>query len=264
VQDGRTTTVRSCAGLAILGAIAVTAFLVRAARTAVVGLPLTAITNVFMSAASGSAAFVQPGLGRAHLNGVDGMAAINADTAYGPAFFTTALTSTFSLIVSAVVLGTAVARSSRRLRWDGAAYAVLIPAFSLVRFPPPAGTAVRRLGAGRGDCRARHPAAPHHRAGRGEIRTTVLRPGAGSVGWDGVNVGRRWPASGGWVSARSRVGREPRPMSPMSGRSMPYDPKNSTPAAISMIRTAATSQSTAAQNGGHHLVLATNWRRSCQ
>jgi hypothetical protein len=88
------------------------------------------------------------------------MAAINADTAYGPAFFTTALTSTSSLIVSAVVLGTAVARRSRRLRWDGAAYAVLIPAFSLVRFPPPAGTAVRRLRAGRGDRRARHPAAP--------------------------------------------------------------------------------------------------------
>jgi hypothetical protein len=60
VQDGRTTTVRSCAGLAILGAIAVTAFLVRgrAARTAVVGLPLTTITNVFTSTASGSAAFV--------------------------------------------------------------------------------------------------------------------------------------------------------------------------------------------------------------
>ena len=32
---------------------------------------------------------------------------------------------------------------------------------------------------------------------------------------------------------------------------------NWTPAMIAMIRTAATRQSTAAQNGGHHLVLAT-------
>src|SRR5688572_15605337 len=37
-----------------------------------------------------------------------------------------------------------------------------------------------------------------------------------------------------------------------------------TPTTISMMRTTATSQSTAAQNGGHHLVLATNWRRCCQ
>jgi hypothetical protein len=124
------------AGLAILGAIAVTAFLVRgrAARTAVAGLALTTITNVFMAASFGSAAFVQPGIGRAHLAGVPGMAAINSDTAYGPTFFAVALTSTFFLIVAAVVLGTAIARTSPRLRWHGTAYAVLIPAFALSGF----------------------------------------------------------------------------------------------------------------------------------
>jgi hypothetical protein len=48
------------AGLAILGAVAVAAHLVpgRAARTATIGLTLTVITNVFMAAAFGSAAFV--------------------------------------------------------------------------------------------------------------------------------------------------------------------------------------------------------------
>ena len=124
------------AGLAILGAIAVTAFLARgrAARTAVAGLVLTTITNVFMSAAFGSATFVQPGIGRAHLRGVEGMAAINADTAYGPAFFATALTATFFLVVSAIVLGTAIARTSPRLRWHGVAYAVLIAAFAVSGF----------------------------------------------------------------------------------------------------------------------------------
>jgi hypothetical protein len=124
------------AAAAILGAVAVTAFLVhgRAARTAVAGLVLTTVTNVFMAAAFGSATFVQPGIGRAHLAGVPGMPAINADTAYGPTFFATALTSTFFLAVAAAVLGTAIARTSTRLRWHGSAYAVLIPAFALSGF----------------------------------------------------------------------------------------------------------------------------------
>ena len=124
------------AGLAILGAVAVTAFLAhgRAARAAVIGLTLTTITNVFLSATFGSATFVQPGIGRAHLNGVDGMAAINADTAYGSTFFATALSASFFLIVSAIVLGTAIARTNPRLRWHGTAYALLIPAFTLTGF----------------------------------------------------------------------------------------------------------------------------------
>ncbi len=124
------------AGLAILGAVAVTAYLVRgrAARTAVAGLALTTITNVFMAASFGGATFVQPGIGRAHLAGVPGMAALNADTAYGPTFVAVALTATFFLIVSAVVLGTAIARTSPRLRWHGIAYAVGVAAFAVSGF----------------------------------------------------------------------------------------------------------------------------------
>jgi hypothetical protein len=124
------------AAAAILGAVAVTAFLVhgRAARAAVAGLVLTVVSNVFMAAAFGSATFVQPGIGRAHLAGVPGMPALNADTAYGPTFFATALTSTFFLALAAAVLGTAIARTSPRLRWHGIAYAVLIPAFALSGF----------------------------------------------------------------------------------------------------------------------------------
>ena len=81
------------AALAVLGVVAVTAYLVpgRAARLAVVGLVLTTIANIYLSAAFGSAAFVQPGIGRAHLAGVPGMPALNADTAYGPALGATAL-----------------------------------------------------------------------------------------------------------------------------------------------------------------------------
>jgi hypothetical protein len=121
------------AALAILGVTALTAFLIRstAARTSVAGLVLTTVSNVFMAAAFGSAAFVQPGIGRAHLAGMDGMPALNADTAYGPALFATALGATFLLMVAAVVTGVAIARSNRRLRWLGVGYAVVIPAFAL-------------------------------------------------------------------------------------------------------------------------------------
>jgi hypothetical protein len=120
------------AALAILGAVATTAYLVRgrAARLAVAGLVLTTITTVFMAATFGSAAFVQPGIGRAHLNGVAGMPALNADTAYGPALVATALTSTAFFIISAIVLGTAIARTHPRLRWYGIAYATSLAVFA--------------------------------------------------------------------------------------------------------------------------------------
>ncbi|MEU4424218.1 hypothetical protein AB0F81_26635 [Actinoplanes sp. NPDC024001] len=124
------------AALAVLGVTAVTTLIShgRAARTAVTGLVLTTVTNVFLAATFGSATFVQPGIGRAHLDGTPGMPALNADTAYGPTFFAVALTATFFLIVSAVVLGTAIARTDRRLRWHGVAYAVLLPAFAVTGF----------------------------------------------------------------------------------------------------------------------------------
>src|SRR5690348_15894789 len=120
------------AALAILGAVGVTAYLVRgrAARLAVIGMALTTVTNVFMAAAFGSAAFVQTGIGRTYLNGVDGMTALNADTAYGPALTTTALTSTAFFVMSAIVLGTAIARTHRALRWYGIAYGTSLVVFA--------------------------------------------------------------------------------------------------------------------------------------
>jgi len=124
------------AAAAVIGVVAVTAFLVtgRAARLAVAGLVLTAVSQVFMAAAFGGAVFVQPGIGRAHLAGVDGMPALNSDTAYGAARFATALGATLALIVSAVVVGVAVARTSSHLRALGTAYAVLLPLFAISGF----------------------------------------------------------------------------------------------------------------------------------
>lgn len=120
------------AALAILGAAAVTAHL-----RSKLPFALTVVANVFLASAFGSAAFVQPGLGRAHLAGVPGMPEINDDTAYGPALFATALSASFLLIVAAIALGTAIARSSRELRPHGVAYAVLLPLFTVSGFAFP-------------------------------------------------------------------------------------------------------------------------------
>ena len=103
-------------------------------RLAVVGLALTTIANVFLAAAFGSAAFVQPGIGRAHLAGVPGMAALNDDTAYGPAMVTTALSASLLLVVAAVVQGVAIARSAPALRRHGSAYAILVALFVVTGF----------------------------------------------------------------------------------------------------------------------------------
>jgi hypothetical protein len=120
------------AALAVLGAVALTSHLAkgRAAGTALTGLVLTAIANVFLAAAFGSAAFVQPGIGRAHLAGVPGMPALNDDTAYGSALVITAFSATLLMAVAAVVTGIAIARTDPRLRWPGVAYAVLLTLFA--------------------------------------------------------------------------------------------------------------------------------------
>jgi hypothetical protein len=120
------------AALGLLGVIALTTFLIRgpAARTAMAGLVVTTISSIGMAAAFGSAAFAQPGIGRAHLQGVPGMADLNADTAYGPALFATALSSTALLMVGTVLIGIAIARTRPDLRWHGTGYAVLLFTFA--------------------------------------------------------------------------------------------------------------------------------------
>ncbi len=121
------------ASLGVLGSVGALAFLVhgRMARSATTGMVLTTVANVLMAAAFGSAAFVQPGIGRAHLNGASGMAELNSDTAYGPALMATIGVSSLIFIAAAITFGVAIARTSAQLRWAGIAYAVLLPTFSV-------------------------------------------------------------------------------------------------------------------------------------
>jgi hypothetical protein len=124
------------AALGVLGAVAVTGFLVRGPRAgaAVAGMILTAVANVVLASVFGSAAFVQPGIGRAYLAGVSGMPDLNADTAYGPALVATAVVAEVFFVTGAVVLGSAIAHQGPHLRWVGVAYAVLLPLFAIAGF----------------------------------------------------------------------------------------------------------------------------------
>ncbi|WP_214401049.1 hypothetical protein [Pseudonocardia lacus] len=119
------------AGLAAVGVTAALVFLGRgrAVRGAAVGTALTLLALVVMASAFGSAAFAQPGIGRAHLAGAPGMAALNLDTAYGPALVATIGVSTLLFVAGAIVLGSAIARTAPGLRWAGIAYAVALPLF---------------------------------------------------------------------------------------------------------------------------------------
>ena len=146
------------AALAVLGVVAVVGYLVARgpARLAVTGLVLTTLAQIYLSAAFGSAAFVQPGIGRAYLAGVQGMPELNTDTAYGPALVATAGGATLLFVAAAIALGVAIARAHRRLRAVGVAYAGW-PAVRAFRLPA-AGRAVcggiRRGGRDRGTGRS--------------------------------------------------------------------------------------------------------------
>ena len=120
------------AALAILGVCSVFVLLAggRFRRAALIGTIITVIAQVYLASAFGSAAFVQPGIGRAYLRGDTAAAqALNADTAYGPAFMVTAGVSVLLWLIGTVFLVVALVRTSPRLRMAGIIYALSAPLF---------------------------------------------------------------------------------------------------------------------------------------
>ena len=120
------------AALSILGSCSVFVLLAggRFRRAALIGTIITVIAQVYLASAFGSAAFVQPGIGRAFLRGETAAAqALNADTAYGPAFIATAGFSVLLWLIATVFLMVALVRTWPRLRMAGILYAVSAPLF---------------------------------------------------------------------------------------------------------------------------------------
>ncbi|MDE9366700.1 hypothetical protein PZ938_13885 [Luteipulveratus sp. YIM 133132] len=121
------------AGLGVLGATAACAYLVRgpAPRLALAGLTGTVMGNVVTASVFGAAAFAQPAIGRAYLDGAAGVVPLNDDV-YGTPLVLTAVVGLLLLAAGAVLLGMSLRRSG--LRGPGLAYAVLLPLFAVAGF----------------------------------------------------------------------------------------------------------------------------------
>ena len=98
------------------------------------GAALWTTGDVLSASIFGVAAFVQPAVGRAFLAGSAGAAQLDADV-YGPELVGTAVAALLLWSAGAVLLGTVLRRSDRRLRGAGLAYAVTLPVFFVAGLP---------------------------------------------------------------------------------------------------------------------------------
>jgi hypothetical protein len=141
------------AALGCVGAIAALGFLVRTrtATLAALGTTLFVVANVLLTAIFSAAAFTQPAIGRAFLDGDESMPAFDDDV-YGPPLLATAMIGLLLFATAGVLLGRAIARQDS-LRWPGIVYAVAIPTFAIPGFfigilQPVAGAAAAVAGVG--------------------------------------------------------------------------------------------------------------------
>jgi hypothetical protein len=120
------------AALGLLGVVAALAFLVRgpAVTAAIVGAAFTIVGNVVFTALFGVAAFAQPAIGRAFIDGAPGVRELNEDV-YGTPLFATAGIGFLFFVAGGILLGVAIARSARPLRWIGIGYAASLVLFVL-------------------------------------------------------------------------------------------------------------------------------------
>jgi hypothetical protein len=138
------------AALGVLGIVAALPFLVRgrAATAAVVGAGLFIVGNVLLTAVFGVAAFAQPAIGNAFLDGMAGVRDLNEDV-YGPPLFATAGTGLLLFLAGAILLGVAIARLGASMRWIGIGFAaslvVFVLGFLLLDIAQPIGGAVFAL-----------------------------------------------------------------------------------------------------------------------
>lgn len=122
--------------LGVLGAVALGVLLTssRAARPAMLGVICTVVGNVLFTAIFAAAAFAQPAIGQAWLDGAHDVAeSVNSDV-YGPSLFATFAVGAPLFIAGAILLGIAVRRYDHQLRWLGLGYAVFLPLFAITGF----------------------------------------------------------------------------------------------------------------------------------
>lgn len=120
------------AALGVLGTVAALAFLVRtpSVTPAILGAASFIVGNVFVTAVFGVAAFAQPAIGDAFLDGTAAVRELN-ENVYGTPLFATAGIGLLFFLVGGILLGVAIARLGGRLRWVGVGFGVGILLFVL-------------------------------------------------------------------------------------------------------------------------------------
>lgn len=108
------------ATLGMLGIVAALAFLARGRATtpAVLGATCFIVGNMLFTALFGVAAFAQPAIGDAFLDNMSGIRELNEDV-YGTPLFATAGIGFLFFVAGAILLGIAIARVGRPMKWIG-------------------------------------------------------------------------------------------------------------------------------------------------
>lgn len=141
------------AGLGLVGTVSAMVLMLRgpAAGTALAATALTIIGNVLFTSVFSAAAYAQPAIGRAFLDGMPGAEGLYDDV-YGAPLLTALALGAVTFVVGALLLGRALARTAPSLRWAGWTYGVslvvfLVAAFT-VSFLQPVAAAVACVAAG--------------------------------------------------------------------------------------------------------------------
>jgi hypothetical protein len=125
-------------GFGLLGAVALTAALARSrsAGLALAGLVMSVFGICFVASLFGVAAFAQPAIGQAFLDGHEAAAVdINAGIYDEAPLLTIGLTGVSLYSIGSILLGVAIWRTGRLPRWAGVFYA---PGVTLIAFVGPA------------------------------------------------------------------------------------------------------------------------------
>jgi hypothetical protein len=101
--------------------------------TALVATALTIVGNVMFTSVFAAAAYAQPAIGRAFLDGVPGAEGLYDDV-YGAPLLTAFAIGALTFIAGALLLGRALARTSPALRPAGWTYGVALVVFLVAGF----------------------------------------------------------------------------------------------------------------------------------
>ena len=123
------------AGLGVVGTVCAMVLMLRgpAAGSALVAAALTIIGNVLLTSVFAAAAYAQPAIGRAFLDGMPGAEGLY-DEVYGAPLFTALGLGALAFVAGALLLGRALARTSPSLRWAGWTYGAALVLFFVTAF----------------------------------------------------------------------------------------------------------------------------------